>query len=176
VDPESGDLLRLTIRTDPLFSQTKGSYLSTAIDYRCVPVASTDTMLPTESLLTSFSSDATEAENRTKSFSNCHAFLADSTVSFDPPSNVPDPGKGRATGSQALVIPPRLRFRVALAQGFDTSTAAAGDGIKARLITPIQAGRKVLIPQVPRLAAALSRSARFTTAHPTSGSGSSWRQ
>jgi hypothetical protein len=145
VDPETGDLLRLTIRTDPLFPQTTDCYLSTELDYRRVAVANTDALLPTESLLTVFSSDGTEAENHTK-FSNCHVFLADSTVSFDPPSNVPGPEKGRVTGSQALVIPSRVRFRVALAQGIDTATAAAGDGIKGRLITPIQAGRKLLIP------------------------------
>ena len=86
-----------------------------------------------------------QAENRTV-FSNCHAFLANSTISFDIHSDLPGPGKGRASGSQALVVPPRIRFRVALTEGVDTATAAVGDGLRGKLLTPIQAGHKDLIP------------------------------
>jgi hypothetical protein len=35
---------------------------------------------------------------------------------------------------------------VALTQGIDTATAAAGDSIKAKLMTPIRDRRKVLVP------------------------------
>jgi hypothetical protein len=46
---------------------------------------------------------------------------------------------------------------VALTQGIDTATAAAGDRIKAKLITPIEDGRKVLVPMGASIAARIVR-------------------
>jgi hypothetical protein len=85
------------------------------------------------------------AENHT-GYSNCHEFLGESTLSFDPPAKVLGGEQRPGSASQAFVIPPKLRFRVALTQGIDTATAAAGDSIKAKLMTPIRDRRKVLVP------------------------------
>jgi hypothetical protein len=145
VDPKTGDLQRLAIRTSQLSPETSACYLSTTLDYTRVTIAGADFLLPAVSHLHALNSDGIESENRT-AFSNCHKFLGESSISFDPPADVPVPEKRRAPGSQALIIPPRLSFSVALTQGFDTATAAAGDPIKGKLVTPIQDGRKVVIP------------------------------
>src|ERR1039457_5417833 len=73
------------------------------------------------------------AENRTV-FSGCHEFLGESTVSFGGPPEDPDT-RTVMTSRQHLVIPPGLSFRVALTQGFDTSTSAGGDAVTAKLLT-----------------------------------------
>jgi len=43
-------------------------------------------------------------------------------------------------------MPQGLPFRVALTQGIDTATSAAGDAIKGKLIAPIENRSTVLIP------------------------------
>lgn len=58
---------------------------------------------------------------------------------------------------QVTTIPPKLRFRVALTQGIDTATAAAGDSIKAKLTTPIRDHLKVLVPRGTAITARIVR-------------------
>jgi hypothetical protein len=55
---------------------------------------------------------------------------------------------------------------VALTQGFNTSTSAAGDAVKARLISPIKNGSKVLAPSGAPVAARLVRMREFYGAQP----------
>ena len=143
VDSTSGDLLRLAFRTDRLYPQTSACYLSNILEYRRVTITGADFLLPAESVLHALSSDGFESENHT-TFSNCHQFLGESTISFGPPSEVVTHEK--PPGSQAISIPPRVSFTVALTQGIDTETAAAGDPVTGTLITPIRDGRKVSIP------------------------------
>jgi hypothetical protein len=63
--------------------------------------------------------------------------------------------------AQTFVIPAGLAFRVALTQGIDTATAAAGDPIKAKLITPIQDNLKVIIPMGAAIAGRIVRIRQF---------------
>jgi hypothetical protein len=144
VDPKTGDLLRLVIRTSPLPAETGACTVTTTLDYTRVSLAGTDFLLPGASLLRILNSNGIVSENHT-AFSNCHEFLGESTVSFDAPSDVPA-GTGDAARSRALVIPPRLPFRVALTQAIDTAAAATGDLIKGKLIAPIRDGPRVLVP------------------------------
>ena len=144
VDPSISDLVQLVVRTSQLPRETLACYASTTLEYMRVHFGESDFLLPKESRLRIYQTDGGESENRTV-FSNCHEFLGDSTISFSPPNSSPgDASHGSV--SPALTIPPGLRFRVALSQGIDTSTAAAGDPIKARLIEPIKNHSKVLAP------------------------------
>ena len=145
VDPTSGDLLRLAFRTDRLYPQTSACYLSTTLEYRRVTIAGADLLLPAESVLHAWNTDGLESENHT-TFSNCHQFLGESTISFGPSSEVVPHEKLSPPGSQALSIPPRISFTVALNQGIDTATAAAGDPVSGTLTTPMRDGRKVIVP------------------------------
>lgn len=145
VDPASGDLLRLAYRTDRLYPQTSACYASTDLEYRRVTIAGADLLLPAESVLHAWSLDGLESENQT-TFSNCHQFLGESTISFGPPSDVAAHDKRGPPESRVLSIPSRISFTVALTQGIDTATAAGGDPVTGTLTTPIRAGRKVIIP------------------------------
>jgi len=145
VDSTTGDLLPLTFRTDRLYPQTSACYLSNSLQYRRVTIAGVDLLLPTESVLQALSLDGSESENHT-TFSNCHQFLGESTISFGPPSEVVAQEKLGPRGSRAISIPPRISFTVALTQGIDTATAGAGDPVSGTLTTPIRDGRKVFVP------------------------------
>ena len=145
VNPKTADLARLSIRTSQLPAETGACYSSTTLDYARIRLQGAEFLLPSLSVLRIFSRDGSVAENHT-AYSNCHEFLGESTLSFDPPTNVPGEEQRDGPVSQVLKIPPKLRFRVALTQGIDTATAAAGDSIKAKLMTPIRDHLKVLVP------------------------------
>ena len=146
VNPKTADIARLSIRTSQLPAETGACYSSTTLDYARIHLQGIEFLLPSLSVLRIFSRDGSVAENRVL-YSSCHEFLGESTLTFDPPAKVTSGEQGGGPVSQVLIIPPRLRFRVALAQGIDTATAAAGDSIKAKLTTPIRDHLKVLVPR-----------------------------
>jgi hypothetical protein len=160
VDPKTADLVRLVVRTSQLPAETAACYASTTLDYARVRLKGIDFLLPTASRLRISHTDGGESENRTV-FSNCHEFLGESTITFDPPPDAVVSQTRHRAVSQFLTIPPGLRFRVALSQGIDTATAAAGDPIQVKLIAPIQDRSKVLVPVGAPLAARIVRIRQF---------------
>ena len=141
VDPQTGDLLRLSIRATQIPADTGVCDISTTLEYRRVSLAGAEFLLPGASLLHILNSNGIVSENHT-AFSNCHEFLGESTISFDPPAEASVAEKRRDSELQSLIIPPGLAFRVALTQAIDTAVAATGDLIKLKLITPIRDGPK----------------------------------
>jgi hypothetical protein len=153
VDTKTGDLVRLAVRTDRLPPDTGACCSTTALSYTRVRLKDADFLLPTESRLTILSLDGSKSENRTV-FSGCHEFLGESAVKFDPPpqdSPQPDPA------AQPIVILPGLPFSVVLTQEIRMATAAVGDSIQAKLVTPIQGSAKVLVPAGATVTARLVR-------------------
>src|SRR5260370_40229846 len=152
VASKSADVMRLVCRTSRLVTETGACYASTTLDSGRVRLRGADFLLPSSSTLRIFHIDGGEAENRTV-YSNCHEFLGESTLRFDTPPDVVVPESRHGTGPRAFSIPQGLPFRVALTQSIDTATAAAGDPIKAKLITPIRDGSEVLVPAARVVAA-----------------------
>ena len=160
VDTNTADLVRLVVRTSRLPSETGACYASTTLDYGRVRLRGADFLLPSASTLRIFHIDGGEAENRTV-FSSCHEFLGESSIKFDSPSDILGTEPHHGPGAQAFSIPAGLPFRVVLTQGIDTASAAAGDPIKAKLITPLQGGSKVLVPMGAAIAGRIVRIRRF---------------
>ena len=160
VDPKIAELVRLAVRTSQLPAETSACYASTTLEYARIRLNGTDLILPTASRLRVFHADGGEAVNQT-TFSNCHEFLGESAITFDPPQGAVVRDAGHRPVSRAVVIPQGLPFQVALTQGIDTATAAGGDPIKARLITPIQDRSKVLVPTGAAVAARIVRIRQF---------------
>jgi hypothetical protein len=145
VNPKTADIARLSIRTSQLPAETGACYSSTTLDYTRIRLQGVEFLLPRLSVMRVFSRDGRVAVNHTV-YSNCHEFLGESTLTFGTPTNVPSGEQRPGSAPEIFVIPPKLRFRVALTEGIDTATAAAGDSIKAKLMTPIRDRRKVLVP------------------------------
>ena len=154
VDRKSGELVRLVVRTNRLPEETGACYATSTMDYTRVFIKDAYFFLPKQTFLRIVTPKGV-AENRTV-FSGCHEFLGESTVSFGGPPEDPDT-RTVMTSRQHLVIPPGLSFRVALTQGFDTSTSAGGDAVTAKLLTPIKDGSNVLVPAGAALTARISR-------------------
>ena len=103
----------------------------------------------------------------TRTFSNCHEFLGESTISFDEPSEINGAETPNAPGSQDLIIPAGLPLHVALTQAIDTAKAAAGDLIKGKLTAPIRDGSKVLVPAGAAIGVRIVRIRQFYGAAPS---------
>jgi hypothetical protein len=154
LDRKSGDLVRLVIRTNRLPEETGACYATHTMDYSRELIQGAYFYLPKQSFLRIVTPKSV-AENRT-TFSACHEFLGESTVSFGGPPEDPDTRQVASFG-QHLAIPPGLIFRVALTQGFNTATSAAGDAVSAKLLTPIKDHDKVLVSAGAAITARVSR-------------------
>lgn len=159
VDPKTADLVRLEVSTSQLPRETGACYASTALEYSRVRFRGIDFLLPNASVLKILNTDGGEAENRT-AFSSCHEFVGESKLMFDPEPDV-HRTESRGQTPQGLTIPQGLSFRIAFTQELDTETAAAGDPVKAKLITPILNGSKVLVAEGANVAGRIVRLRRF---------------
>jgi hypothetical protein len=144
VDPKTASLTHLDVHTSQLPSETGACHASTSLDYSQVRMKGVDFLLPSASQLTIARVDGGKAENRTV-FSSCHEFLGESTISFDGPSKNA-PSAAESSTEEPLAFPAGLRFEVVSTQAIDPGTAAAGDPVKAKLLTPIKHGSYVLVP------------------------------
>ena len=166
VNPQTTDIVRLTIRTSQLPPETGACYSSTTLDYARIRLQGAELLLPSLAVMRIFHRDGSVAENRT-AYSNCHEFLGESTLIFGPPANVPGAEQHPGSASRVFVIPPKLSFRVALTQGIDTATAAAGDSIKAKLLTPIRERSKVLVSSGAAITARIVHIRQFYDSSPS---------
>ncbi len=146
VDPKSADLVRLVIETDELPAYTESCQATTTLDYQRVVLHGSDFLLPSTGLLKIIDSNGVESENRT-TFSACHEFLGESTLSFD---DSPEPTPAVAAAQAVVARTPLaagLPFRLALTTDIDMATAAVGDPVQAKLTSAIQDhSAKVLVP------------------------------
>jgi hypothetical protein len=137
-DPDTGDLVRLLIRTNGLPASSGSCEATTALDYGRVRLNNSEFLLPREAILEILNIDGTELRNRTE-FASCHEFHGESAMKFDEPT--PEPGSDvpvKAATPLPLAAPAGLRFTVIFAQAINTETAAAGDRIQATLKTAIR--------------------------------------
>ncbi len=172
VDADTGELIRLVVRTSRLPAETGACYATTTLDYARVRLTDVDALLlPTDSRLRIVGTDGSESENHTV-FSACHRFLGESTISFDSPSGGVPSAAHQGAAQRCLTIPPGLKFRVALTEKIDTRTAAAGDPIKAKLTTPIRNGSSVLVPAGAAVRGRIVRLRQFYVTTPVRAGGS----
>jgi hypothetical protein len=143
VDMQTGDLARLTIRTDELPFGTSLCELGTTLDYRRLQLSGGDYLLPSATIQRFIGRDGAEGENRI-GFTSCRVFQGESKVEFGKLAPDPDPPASAAPAPTALV--PGLAVSVDLAEAIDTASAAAGDRVEGRLarsVAGIPAGAHV---------------------------------
>jgi hypothetical protein len=163
VDPQTAELVRLTLRTSRLPSETAACEADNTLNYSRFHLNGSDFLLPSETRLHITEQNGAEAENLTV-YSACHEFLGESTLNFDIPLDTP------AQSSPALraeiIIPAELPFRLVLAQDIHVATAAAGDLVKAVLTADLRdQAKKVLIPKGTPVLCRILRISRWYSHH-----------
>ncbi len=162
-DPQTGDLMRLVVRTIDLPADTGACQATTTLDYNRVHLNDSEFLLPRDAELDILNTNGNEFRNRTV-YSACHEFRGESTLKFDEPtpaptsvtsSTVPPPGP--------LGIPAGLPFGLAFSQPIDAAAAAAGDRVKAKLSSDVRdtASKKILVPKGSEVMARILRMERF---------------
>jgi hypothetical protein len=134
-DPTTAELVRLTVRTDELPSETGSCEDDTELEYNMVRLGSGDYLLPKMTHQRFIMRDGSEGEN-TIEFSACRDFRGESTVDF---SAKPADFRSLRSGPAKLDIPPGLPVTVELTSPPVVSEqAAAGDRIDGRLVNAIR--------------------------------------
>jgi hypothetical protein len=134
-DAESGELVRLTVRTDELPAETGSCETTTQLDYGQVAIGETAFVLPVETHQRFVLRDGVESEN-TSTFSACREFRGQSTVRFVSEGQGPQIAASEAR-KDWTALPTNLPLAIELAAPIDTWTASAGDVVAMRLAKPI---------------------------------------
>jgi hypothetical protein len=145
VDATTAELERLTIRTNLLPKETAACRATSTLDYSRVTLKGVDFFLPSVSLLRIVNTNGYQFENRAV-FSGCHEFMGEATIKFDTSEEAPVTEPGHEQATKLPAIPAGISFGVAVTSAIDTTRAAAGDPVAAKLITPISNGFKILVP------------------------------
>ncbi|HYW43104.1 MAG TPA: hypothetical protein VE959_09625 [Bryobacteraceae bacterium] len=144
-DPETADLVRLTVLTSHLPTVTGTCEATTTMYYSRLRLNDSDFLLPSETRLQIKDLNGVEKDNRTV-YSGCHEFLGESTLKFEEPPDRPAQKAAAPRAETAGGIPARLPFSLALAEDIHVATAAAGETVKAVLTTDVRdQSKKVLV-------------------------------
>ncbi|HEX4169574.1 MAG TPA: hypothetical protein VHZ55_29270, partial [Bryobacteraceae bacterium] len=113
VDPQTFDLVRLTVHAGQLPQELKICETATTLDYAYVRMNHSEFLLPTSARLHINNDDGSESENN-MTFSACHEFGSESTLRFDAPAagqpgvsvrhDAEPPGLSAAQQEQLLAI------------------------------------------------------------------------
>lgn len=128
VDPNTAELVRLSIRTSQLPAETGACELSQTLEYGRVSLNGADFLLPSQARVSLIHTDETEAENRIR-YSACHEFRGEAKVRYkqSPAAEPKLPGEQPV---RAPDLPSGLPFRMVFTERIDTATAAAGDPVQ----------------------------------------------
>lgn len=145
LDPADSDLVRLTIRTAELPSDTNKCQATTEIDYARVLIHNTQTLIPHETRLRVLGRVGEETL-ATTSYADCHEYSSKAVLHFEP-AEITESGAATSTaaGPSQGPIPSGLHFDLRLITPIDSETAAAGDPLDAILRSPIRDKRGVLL-------------------------------
>jgi hypothetical protein len=146
IDPQSLELDSLELRTDQLPADTGMCEASTKLEYQHIRIGDGDFLLPRQSELQIVQSDARQTTNIT-TFSSCREYHTESTIHFD---GELEAGSAQAAEAAATAkpLPEGLSVSLALTARIDTTTAAAGDAVSAKVTHAVRdpKSKAILIP------------------------------
>jgi hypothetical protein len=164
VDPKTGELIRLVVRTNGLPADSGACEATTTVEYQRMSLYDSEFLLPREVHLEILNTDGGELHNQTV-YSNCHEFRGESAVRFDESSPAAEsralPPKPAV--NSPLPLPPGIVFEVRFTQPIETGSASAGDRIRAELPRGIRDpwSKAVLVPKGAELVARILRLEHF---------------
>jgi hypothetical protein len=147
VDPETDDLVRMTVETGELPTATGQCQATTAMEFGMTQIGDAQFLLPRQARQRFVNPTGEEAENIT-GFTNCREYRGESTVTF---FRGPEPLAAGGTPSAAakpLALPDGSRFSFELTTPIRSDTAAAGDAFAGKLVEPLRGARnQMLVPK-----------------------------
>jgi hypothetical protein len=143
IDAATAELARVSLETAELAMDTQMCRIRTVTDYHYAQIGNGQFLIPRKSEFDTVSPNASETRSVT-TFSACHEYAAESSLVFD--GQAPTPAV-KAAPKTAAPLPAGLSLTLALTGPIDTSTAAAGDAISARVTKAVRApgSKEILI-------------------------------
>lgn len=144
VDPETQDLVNLTMRMANLPNSSSACAATNDISYGRTSIHGRSVLIPRETHLDVLSVSGTESMSETI-FTNCREYASRVRV-------LPHAANGStrqeavvSAGNASTAVPAGLEFDARIITPIDSDTAAAGDPIEAVLRSPIRGNNKVLL-------------------------------
>jgi hypothetical protein len=146
VDSENAELRRMTIVVPHTPARSETCRIDTDIEYRRVPMAGSQLLLPQLTLLKLWDNDGSRYENRT-TYSACRAFQSESVLRTDSEPTAA-PTVANSAPESSFSIPPGIVVRIALLSPINGESSFAGDAIEGEITEPLRSGDgKILAPQ-----------------------------
>jgi hypothetical protein len=149
VDADTAEPVQLGVVTKELPPAAGVCQTATTLNYQRGSIDGKEILLPTVARQSFVNADAIETQN-TITFSNCHQYSSESTITF----GEPDDSRANAKPAAKLIptsIPDLLPFAFELTAPIDSDTAAAGDRFTARLTAPLGNGKTLIAPKGARI-------------------------
>ena len=140
VDPVAGEVVRLTVQTAELPEATRCCQISLNLNLQGVTIGSSRFLLPARALQHYVMETGEEAEN-TITFDGCREYRGESTVTFAPPDAAAANASAKAEEAPLRIFP-NQSFTFELTTPIAALTAAAGDPIAGKLVTPLLTERR----------------------------------
>jgi hypothetical protein len=145
IDTKTAELIRLVDETDNLPLDAAMCRAKTSTDYRFTLLGDGQILLPLQSVLETQRPNAFRTSSVT-TFSACHEYVAESTIRFG------DEGESAKAASKApsaaTPLPAGILLTLALTAPIDTSSAAGGDLVSAKVTKAVRApgSNTILVP------------------------------
>jgi hypothetical protein len=136
VDPQSLELVRLTIRTTGVPGDAAFCSAEATLNYERVHIGDNEVLLPRQSQLDIVLNSGKQTRNVT-TFASCREYTAESEIVFDG-SATTENAATQTAGRGRVTLPIGLPVTLALTTPIDTDTAAAGDPIVASVVRPVR--------------------------------------
>jgi hypothetical protein len=147
VDPETDDLVRMTVETGELPIATGQCQSTTAMEFGMTRIGDAQFLLPTQTRQRFVNPTGEEAENIT-GFTNCREYRGESTLSFFQGPEPLTAGGTRNAPAKPLALPVGSRFSFELTAPIQGDTAAAGDAFAGKVVEPLRGAKyQVLAPK-----------------------------
>jgi hypothetical protein len=145
VDPQTYEVVRLTVQTGGLPPDAGTCQISSNMDFHMVPIGDRAFPLPKQGRQRFIDINGDEVENIT-TFGGCREYRGESTITFFPAPNSP---AGNSPDSAATVpagVPAGLPFTFELTTPLSADTAAGGDPFSGRLVSALRVKGKTIAP------------------------------
>lgn len=157
VDAGSLDLLRLEAHAAEIPPGLGVTAVEDTLDYARIRIGSQDPLLP-QSVQSGLVETGGQQSRNVIEFSHCRQFAAETSVTF---GGAPAIGKAESPPAE-IFIPAGLRFAVRLNRTVDSRSAAVGEELSARVESPVEFKKAILVPRDAVLRGRIRRFERYS--------------
>ncbi len=145
IDPESNEVVRLSVATAELPPETESCQTVSEMEYAMVRIGDAEFPLPQLGVQQFIDLNGEEARNTT-TLSSCREYRGESTISFFTSPDAEGDRGGKGGETRTMEVPSGLPFTFELIAPIAADTAAGGDSFSGRLVGALRVKGKTIAP------------------------------